>query len=83
MTVPDELEVSPESRAYEAKEVQLLMSKDLVKQAWAATEAAIITEWKKAPTVGERELARAKMDVFVAFRQRLTALAERVPLHKL
>jgi hypothetical protein len=78
----DELEISPESLAYEAKEVQLLLSKELVKKAWDATEARIISEWKKAPSVGERELARAKMDVFASFKQELRALAERVPLQK-
>lgn len=77
----DDLGPSPEQQAYEAREVQLLLSKDAVKDAWAATERRIVNEWRRAPTVGERELCRAKLDVFEIFKAELRGLSERTPLH--
>ena len=75
MTEP--LDDSPEQRAYEASEVRLLLSKEIVKEAWAATERRILEEWKRAPTVPERENCWAKFKVFEAFKQELHALSQR------
>lgn len=71
------LEQSPEEQVYEAKEVQLLLSKHLIKTALDATEKRIIAEWKRASTIEEREFARAKLDAFETWKTELRALAER------
>lgn len=75
MTIP--LTTSGESVAYEAKEVLLLLSKEIVKLAFAETEKRIVTEWRKASTIEEREFARTKLDAFETWKTELRALAER------
>jgi len=75
MTIP--LTSLGESAVYEAKEVQLLLSKELVKLALDATEKRIVTEWKKASTIEEREFARAKLAAFETWVLELKTLSER------
>lgn len=75
MTIP--VTSTGETVAYEAKEVLLLLSKELVKRAFQATEDRIIGEWKKAGTIEEREQARAKLWAFEVWKTELRTLAER------
>lgn len=77
----EQLDISPEQQAYEAKEVQLLLEKDLVKAAWTSTRERIIREWEAADNPLAREMARHKLDAFKLWKAELRALAERHPLH--
>lgn len=72
-----ELDIAPESVAYEAKEVQLLLSKEIVKQAFAATELRIVKQWKSAQDNAVREQCWHKLNAFREFQQELRGLVER------
>lgn len=73
-----DLDIAPESIAYEAKEVQLLLSKEIVKQAFAATELRIVKDWKRATDQHVREQCWHKLNAFREFQQELRGLTERL-----
>lgn len=77
---PRETEVidfSPEVRAYEAKEVGLLLEKETVKTAFAATERRIMKEWEAGENPLSREMAWHKLQAFKTLKAELRALADR------
>lgn len=78
---PIELPSTPEALAYEAKEVQLLLSKELVQRAFAETENQIVGEWKRAKTSEDREACWQKLQGFLEWRSKVRALATRTHLH--
>ena len=66
-----------EALAYEASEVQVLLKKEIVKAAFAATETQIFEEWQKADNPLAREMCWHELQAFRKMRRKLLALAER------
>ena len=66
-----------EALAYEASEVQVLLKKEIVKAAFAATETQIFEEWQKAENPLAREMCWHELQAFRKLRRKLLALAER------
>ena len=69
------LDETPEAKAYAAKEVQLLLSKEVVKQAFATTETRIKDDWARAQTAVEREQYWAELQAFKKFQVVLRSIA--------
>jgi hypothetical protein len=72
----DELE-SAEALAYQAREVGLLLEKDVVKAAWTATERRITKEWESGQSPLEREMAWHKLQAFKTLQTEIRVLAQR------
>ena len=66
-----------EALAYEASEVQVLLKKEIVKAAFAATETQIFEEWQKADNPLAREMCWHELQAFRKVVRKLRALAER------
>lgn len=72
-----DLETAEEHVAYEAREVQLLLSKDAVRAAFKATEDRFVREWKRAENTPAREFCWAKIKALAEFQDTLRGWAER------
>lgn len=66
-----------EQLAYEASEVQVLLKKEIVKAAFAATETQIKEEWEKAENPLAREMCWHEFHAFRKVIRKLRALSER------
>lgn len=72
-------DVSEESQAYQAKEVQQFLRHPLVLEAFAATETQIIAQWKAADNPLSREMCWHKLNAFKELRAKLRAFGDRRP----
>ena len=70
-------ELDAEQLAYQAKEVQLLLSHAALPRAFKATEDRIKSQWEKATTLEAREACFAKMQAFKDLKTEIRALSER------
>lgn len=73
------IEVSMEQQAYQQKEVRWMLDHEMVKKAFAATEAAIFAAWKRADTVEARERLRSRYDGFMEWQREVRGIATRLP----
>ena len=69
------LDETPEAKAYAAKEVQLLLAKQAVQDAFATTETRIKDDWARAQTPVEREQHWAELQAFRKFQVVLRSIA--------
>lgn len=72
-------EVSEESQAYQAKELQQFLRHPLVLEAFTATETQIISQWKTADNPLSREMCWHELNAFKRLRAKLRAFGDRGP----
>ena len=73
----DVLDIAPEVRAYEAREVRHLLNHEGWRIACAATEARIVRQWKAAQTTAERDQCWHKLQAFMELKQELQGFGAR------
>ena len=71
--------LSVEVQAYQAKEVQQFLKHRALEEAFKATEARIIRQWKAADNPLSREMCWHKLQAFTDLQTELRAFGDRRP----